>query len=425
MRTYLLILGVVIPQFFLAQNCFPDFNYVRSLAIYNDSGDTIMAASLPFTLDTGALLDSAKIQADGADVRIVDQNCDPVPFFMDSTANSSVNNIWVKVPMLLPNDTIQLEIYYGNENAAPAANGQETFLFFDDFSGDTVDLDRWEPIGGFDKLRIVNGVMEYASNGMNPGPRFKFVRTKMSFTDSVLFEFNAEISNSNGIGFSNGDSTIQRIIFRQTIFGFDTLNQVAYMQDTISNGSQVEGLYPVIRFPRRQPTNGRIQAGIVDNLLTLDEFTNLDDSSSNTNRYQLTQSPMGSFHFILSSFLGSQTIYLDYLRVRKIIPSEIGFEIGEEVNLNPNTSNTSLIQDQISIYPQPAINELYIKGLPIGSYELRIVNSLGQLELQQKFTAQFQQPKQISIEQLPAGWHMVQIRNGEGPIFQSPISKRK
>jgi len=91
--------------------------------------------------------------------------------------------------------------------------------------------------------------------GSVSGGRFKFVRTAATFQEPVIFEFVVKINNSNGFGFSSADVDLDRILFRQAGFGFDTLNQVAFIPDTISNGFQVEGMYPLIRFTRYRAAN--------------------------------------------------------------------------------------------------------------------------------------------------------------------------
>ena len=227
MKTQITILLLLITQTLTAQNCLPGWSHFRPISIYQPTGDSLSDCQVHFTLNTGALVSAGKLQASGADLRITDSNCNLLPYFMDSLATDTANVIWVRVPQIPAGDTVALQLYYGHAAAEAFANGDSTFVFFDDFSADSVNPAKWEPIGGYTQLEVADGVLNYSSNGSNPGPRFKFARTKMQFSEAMHFDFNAKVSNSNGFGFSSGDSTIHRILFRQSGFGFDTLNQVS------------------------------------------------------------------------------------------------------------------------------------------------------------------------------------------------------
>ena len=394
-----------------AQDCLTGWTWFRPLTIINSGNSSHTDQTISFQLNTGSLINDSKLQTNGGDFRITDEDCNFLHYFMDSTAGSMANVVWVKVPNISANDTIRLQVYYGNAAADSFANGDSTFLFFDEFSSDTVNLDKWEPIGGYAKLDVVDGVLNYASNGANPGPRFKFVRTRPAFSETVEFDFRARISNSNGFGFSSADSTISRILFRQAGFGFDTLNQVAFMGDTVSNGFQVEGMYPFIRFPRSQFIDGRIRAGIVDSLLTMDYFANLSDASSTDSVYQFMQEKMSGFHFIISSFLANQTVFLDYLRVRKPTPDSLSIEIGDESMAIANSIGKLTTALDLAISPNPAHDYLMIEGLPTGVFSVRLINIQGQRIFEEKIRALEGVETQIKLQEVPRGLYWLAISN--------------
>mgnify|MGYP000262269338 CR=1 FL=1 len=52
--------------------------------------------------------------------------------------------IWVKVPSIPANGTTTFYMYYGNSNVASASDGENTFLFFDDFES----LSKWDAQDG-------------------------------------------------------------------------------------------------------------------------------------------------------------------------------------------------------------------------------------------------------------------------------------
>ena len=415
MKNYLILLLLVASQTLYAQNCLNGWDWYQPMTVHNTGNVALTECQIRFDFNTGALVSDNKLLNDGADFRITDGSCNLVPYFMDSLASDSMNSIWVKLS-IPANDSMELQLYYGNETAETVASGDSVFIFFDDFSADTVNPDKWEAIGGYAKFQTAGGILEYASDGMNPGPRFKFARTKMSFQDKVHFDYRARISNSNGIGFSSADSTITRILFRQSSFGFDTLNQVAFMKDTVSNGFQVNGLYPIIRFPRNEFRNATIRAAIEDTMLTMDYFANLDENSVSDSVYQLVQEKMSGFHFIVSSFLGTQTIYLDYLRVRKPSPENVSINFGEEEALVSDGIFELAHKLHFGISPNPARESVRILGLETGVYHISVANSLGQKLFSEEFRSLDSQQVDVNLAQLPVGYYWLSISDQAGKI---------
>ncbi len=409
-------------QALIGQNCLSGWRYYQPLTIQNPGNAPLLDVQVRFELNTGALVSAGKLQASAADLRITDAACNLLPFYVDSAATSTTNGIWVRVPAIPANDSVILQVYYGNAGAGAYANGDSTFIFFDDFSASAVDTNKWEAIGGYTQFATVNGALNYSSNGTNPGPRFKFARTKMQFSETVDFDFSAQVSNGNGFGFSSGDSTIQRILFRQSgAFGFDTLNQVALILDTISNGFQVNGFYPFIRFPRDTYTDASIRAGIENDKLTLTRFINYSNNSSTDSTFRLNEINMGSFHFIVSAFL-TQTIYLDYLRVRKPVPSTVSASLGLETELDPNSIADLSSGNLISLSPNPASSQLRIAGLPEGRFTMQLMNAQGQTLYDAALISQAKQSLQIELPHLASGIYWVAIREGGRMVFTQSVA---
>jgi len=82
----------------------------------------------------------------------------------------SKGSVWIKIPKLTKNTPLKIYTLTGNPSAASASNGTNTFVFFDDFSGD---LSKWtvtQSTAG--NVAIVagevqlTGIAAWASNGM-------------------------------------------------------------------------------------------------------------------------------------------------------------------------------------------------------------------------------------------------------------------
>jgi hypothetical protein len=66
------------------------------------------------------------------------------PYWTEQVASGSNAVFWVKVPQIQSSNST-LYIYYGQSNAVSTSNGNQTFEFFDDFSGT---LSKWTTVGG-------------------------------------------------------------------------------------------------------------------------------------------------------------------------------------------------------------------------------------------------------------------------------------
>ncbi len=74
------------------------------------------------------------------------------PYWIEQLTPGSQAVFWVKIPKIPSTGTSTLYIYYGNSDAATTSNGDATFDFFDDFSGD---LNKWTVLGG--SWQVQNG----------------------------------------------------------------------------------------------------------------------------------------------------------------------------------------------------------------------------------------------------------------------------
>ncbi len=105
----------------------------RSQVTVNNPG-----ASMPINLQVRVALDGsfdfAKVQSNGADLRVTDADgLTLLPFWIEKWSPSSTSaTIWVNVPSI-PATGQTLYFYYGNPSATSSSSGNATFDFFDDF----------------------------------------------------------------------------------------------------------------------------------------------------------------------------------------------------------------------------------------------------------------------------------------------------
>jgi hypothetical protein len=61
-----------------------------------------------------------------------------IKLLAESKTDSTSAIVWVKVPSI-PNGDSTIYVYYGNGSVTTASSGDNTFVFFDDFLGSSID----------------------------------------------------------------------------------------------------------------------------------------------------------------------------------------------------------------------------------------------------------------------------------------------
>jgi hypothetical protein len=422
MKYFTLLIFSFFCYFLPAQDCAPGWAYYQTVTIDNSQGGNLTDYQVAFELNTAELVAQGKLRADGADLRVYTTDCTLLPFWGDSLGLNTATKVWVKIPSIAAGASVDIQVYYGKANAASAADGDNTFIFFDDFSSGTVNPAKWETIGEFATLEVIDGMLNYSSTGSSQGSRFKFARTVPVFSNEVIFDYAGAINNSNGFGFSSSTGTeLERILFRQSSFGFDTLNQVAFMQDTLSNGFQIEGLYPLLRFPRFEFNTASITVGLnSDNNLRFTRFANEGIGDENTNEYIPFQLETTGFHFIMSSFSSSQNIFLDNIRVRQQTENPPVSTNGVEVFLDPSSVSTLIDPSRVQVFPNPATEQSQISIDYQEPVWVQVFNAQGQQLTNLSIRLNPGESASLTTKQLPAGLYLLQFqRLSDGALLHT------
>ena len=95
-----------------------------------------------------------KVQNDFDDVRFIrySDNLTELDYWMGEV-NADNATFWVEIPDNISTSNAKLWIYYGNSQAANNSNGSNTFLFFDDFSGDLSKWNRHKTSGAYPQIQ--------------------------------------------------------------------------------------------------------------------------------------------------------------------------------------------------------------------------------------------------------------------------------
>ena len=161
-------------------------------------------------VDTQTLITAGKMQADCDDIRFLDSGDsagDELNYWIDSgTCNTTATVIWVKVPSISSDKTIYM--YYGNGSATAGESGANTFIFFDDFPGSSLDGTKWTATNAgcytvSSGITITCGDI-YTDATVDSTPQDKIVEMKAKYLNGSASYSGINISNDQATSGGNG-----------------------------------------------------------------------------------------------------------------------------------------------------------------------------------------------------------------------------
>jgi len=92
---------------------------------------------------------NGKCRTDFGDIRFTKSDGSTLlDYWMEEYTASTSATFWVKIDNIPASpSTVTIYIYYGNSSAITTSNGDNTFLFFDDFEDGTIDTAKWTVVG--------------------------------------------------------------------------------------------------------------------------------------------------------------------------------------------------------------------------------------------------------------------------------------
>lgn len=395
-----------------AQDCFNEFQYYRVLSLQADAGQGIIPAhtiAIPF--DSKSLVDAEKLQITAADLRIVDQDCNPLAFFVQDVANRNNNILYIAIPDLTQAG-MEIQIYYGSRaNVSPVIDGAAVFLFFDDFEDGVVDTNAWENVGAYTRWEEADGKL-YFSGDATTGGIFQYVTPKVAFPGPITFDFAAPSNNNKVYGICD-TSDIERVGFRYQSGSQsnDTMDIYVKLVDTINGGFFNGDFYPFIEVERERGNIISLTATIdPQQSLIMDRFENHTNGQFNNSNLAILDMEFDAIRPFFSSF--GTSIELEYLGIRNTPQGFPAVTWGPEIPLTVSTNDLSGA-DLFACYPNPASDVLQVVYHGAGTFQVNIFNNLGQLVHTQYDNAG------IDVSTWPKGSYVVKMKGGE----QSKVSK--
>ncbi len=146
-------------------------------------------------------------------------------YWLESKTDSTTATIWVKIPSLASGDNT-IYMYYANASAITASNGDNTFAFFDDFSGTSINTNKWTVTGspslsgGLCTLNSATPESILAKNLYNPSTYRAETRASFVHGGGVCdFSFGGTTSSA-----TNNLLSVTREPNMPGVYGFTTYN---------------------------------------------------------------------------------------------------------------------------------------------------------------------------------------------------------
>lgn len=138
-------------------NTYSDWNRKQLVTITNsDTERTNYQVKITVTFD-------ADMQSDFDDIRFTNSAGTALDYWLQSKIDSTSAVVWVEVDSLVASGDTTIDMYYGNSSASSGSNGENTFIFFDDFDDGTIDTNKWVEVdqAGGDEITESGGKLKF------------------------------------------------------------------------------------------------------------------------------------------------------------------------------------------------------------------------------------------------------------------------
>ncbi|HMN19043.1 MAG TPA: DUF2341 domain-containing protein [Candidatus Moranbacteria bacterium] len=180
-------------------------SYQLPISVNNPNPSNLTDMPVLVVLDTAALIAAGKMRSDAGDLRFVDSSGGaPLAYWIESGINTSATRVWVKVPELRSgNKTIYA--YYGNQAYTSQSDGNQVFLFFDDFTSASIDTTKWTTsISYVGSVSISNNQLQLWCQGNTNGQTdIGGVVMKTAINRDVIVDFDWQRNTSLGTSWGN------------------------------------------------------------------------------------------------------------------------------------------------------------------------------------------------------------------------------
>ena len=119
--------------------------YLNTSNVNANAHDLLIVTDREKTLPNDEVSVNGKCRTDFGDIRFMDYDgTTKLSYWIEEKIDGEYATFWVRVPNIpkYPNSTT-IYLYYGNHKLTTTSNGDDTFLFFDDFEDGVLDTNKW------------------------------------------------------------------------------------------------------------------------------------------------------------------------------------------------------------------------------------------------------------------------------------------
>ena len=157
-------------------------------------------------------------------------------YWMESKTDNDNAVFWVEVSDNLSAGNVTIYIYYGNATATTTSNGDNTFLFFDDFLGTSLDTNKWiEDVYGTGNVTVGSGLLTITETGGGTAN----VRTIHSKTFTVGTNIAAHTRVREEVVYDSSYGITSPMVGEIDIFPFHTTTQNAQFMLSTAGTSRI------------------------------------------------------------------------------------------------------------------------------------------------------------------------------------------
>jgi len=189
-----------------------NWHYRKAITITNSgTAQTDFQVKILANYDMSADVTNGKVQADFDDLRFTDINGNALDYWIEDDTAASLD-VWAKISSI-PTITSTVYMYYGNPNVSAVQSGDDTFEFFDDFSGTS--LSNYDQVGS-DIWGITSGYAHDQTSVNVPGARLLVKSTVYQANDNFMIKIRARQNDNDGAG----------VVFRSSGGSYYTCNHI-------------------------------------------------------------------------------------------------------------------------------------------------------------------------------------------------------
>jgi len=156
-----------------------EWNYLREIYINPSTPEDNYQIKI---ILNPSIFNYSRAQANGEDIRFMDVNYNPLPYWIETWNPSGNSIIWVKI---LDFGTSNIYFSYGNEYATSESNGDNVFIFFDDFEGTSLNVTKWNSVvHNYCGISVSDSVVRIYSDA----PSTTMIASALGFHDTYVLE---------------------------------------------------------------------------------------------------------------------------------------------------------------------------------------------------------------------------------------------